>query len=432
MTASYEESGAGQRWAGAWGPEIALHERIFRRAMAVSGRAAALECIAGEVFPVIPHQATWIATLDHERGEMRLNACWPGELKAATLPPALPFGAHLAQAALGTASRVYVGGAAPAEPYDEALLAIGMPAHITLGLCSGDGPPELVTFASPPPVKYGANQVAFAARLAPALSAALSVSDHDRGVQCAPAWAGLDPVEIVDYLCHSVAHDVRNIMSGIIGAIELQRMETGDSVSPVFDAVRRRALEGIAMVEAMRERLQTVVDMNTAPVDLSAVARQIAQLTLPILASSGRGAVPSVTCSGMPTPVLANEAELRRAISALVFNAARAAGPSGNVGLRTTTDGRRAMLDVIDDGNETGEETMRRAKQHFFSTESGGHLGLGLTIAEGVARRFGGSLSIRANEDRGATASLVLPLYTGPISPTHEPARPGDPDDHVS
>lgn len=402
---------------GSFWSELALHERMLRKACSASSEADALQCVAGELWPYVPHRWAWIAQLDTHRAEAELSVSWPESEAWKALPRALPVGPSLTEGALGGRPGVYCGTRPTAEPYDEALRALGVQSHITFGLACQEDAPRLVTFAAPASVEYDSDQIAFAKRISPSVAAALSLTVQEPGPGVGSAWGGLDPVEIVHYACRAMAHDVRNIMSGIIGAIELQRADMNEADAPVFGAVRRRALEGVAMAEAMTARLERLVARQGGPVDLREIAQQVVALLKPVLRSASDGIAPSLRCSGCPAPAIADAGELRRAVSALVFNAVRAVGAGGEIQLRTRVDRRRAILEVIDNGTGMTQEVWRRAKEPFYTTESGEHLGLGLTIADGVARRFGGSLAVRPNGNRGVRVALTLPLDTH--------ARPG-------
>jgi len=245
--------------------------------------------------------------------------------------------------------------------------------------------------------------------LAPSIACAVAMDRGGISGRPSPNWAGVDPVETVDYACRALAHDVRNIMSGIIGAIELQRATMDQKNVPIFDVVRRRAVEGVAMVDAMRERLGRLAPGMAERADLAAVAGDVVDFCRPAVETAYPGCAPEITVEGESAPVVCNPGELRRAMTALLFNAVSAAGRNGRVLVRTGVDRRHSVAQFEDSGSGLPADHSRRAKEPFYTTAEGGHAGLGLTIADGVARSFGGSVSARMTETGGMTAALMLP-----------------------
>ena len=57
------------------------------------------------------------------------------------------------------------------------------------------------------------------------------------------------------------------------------------------------------------------------------------------------------------------------------------------------------------------EETLEKACQPFFTTkEVGSGTGLGLSTVQGIAREYGGTLTVESRPGQGATFRVFLPL----------------------
>ena len=127
--------------------------------------------------------------------------------------------------------------------------------------------------------------------------------------------------------------------------------------------------------------------------------------------------------------VAAPEDDVHHAVLALLQNAAEAV-PAARRGTVTLTavraPGGRIELLVEDDGRGPSAEALARAFEPFFTTKPPGEgPGLGLTLAQALARRHGGELSLERRERGGARARLVLPADDLP--PEGRAVRP-DPD----
>ena len=70
-------------------------------------------------------------------------------------------------------------------------------------------------------------------------------------------------------------------------------------------------------------------------------------------------------------------------------------------------------LSVKDQGVGISQENLTRAAEPFFTTwQQHGCLGLGLTVAEHIAKSHGGELFIDSEQGKGTTALVVLPFPT--------------------
>lgn len=67
-------------------------------------------------------------------------------------------------------------------------------------------------------------------------------------------------------------------------------------------------------------------------------------------------------------------------------------------------------VEIADNGPGLPPERMAHLFEPFYTTKVPGvGLGLGLAISAGIMRDFGGSLTARNGEDRGAVFTLTLP-----------------------
>jgi signal transduction histidine kinase len=97
-----------------------------------------------------------------------------------------------------------------------------------------------------------------------------------------------------------------------------------------------------------------------------------------------------------PTEVPVEPGELRRAISNVVDNAVRAAGPSGRVTVRVRRTHTQACVEVDDNGPGLGAVQAQT-----------GH---GLQVTRAVLHRAGGLLTISSRRRGGVRVRMVFPL----------------------
>jgi PAS domain S-box-containing protein len=105
-------------------------------------------------------------------------------------------------------------------------------------------------------------------------------------------------------------------------------------------------------------------------------------------------------------------------VQELVRNAKAAMSQGGIIRLSTALASENeaanrciVVITVADEGIGMDDETLRRAKEPFFTTrEVGRGVGLGLSLADGMARIAGGGLAIRSQSGKGTVVELRLPV----------------------
>ncbi len=120
-------------------------------------------------------------------------------------------------------------------------------------------------------------------------------------------------------------------------------------------------------------------------------------------------------------PVRGHSAQLPRLFTNLLLNAIRHSPPGGTVSVEARVAGRQVRIAVADEGPGIPPQARERVFERFWSgSDRGGQSGLGLAIAQAIARRHGGRLRIGENGVSGGCVLLVdLPIAeakTGPSS----------------
>ena len=117
--------------------------------------------------------------------------------------------------------------------------------------------------------------------------------------------------------------------------------------------------------------------------------------------------------------VQGDEGRLLQVIGNLLTNSARHAGGSGQVHVNLSVvphdDGRRARIDVKDEGPGISAEAMgtlftRFSKGKSTTQASRSGLGLGLFISRGIVEQHGGSIRAHSKVGKGSTFTVELPL----------------------
>jgi len=115
-----------------------------------------------------------------------------------------------------------------------------------------------------------------------------------------------------------------------------------------------------------------------------------------------------------PLLVIGDRMLLEQVALILVDNAIKYNHPDGQVILRTSSDGTKAVLEVCDTGIGIAQEHLPHLGERFYRVDKarsreGGGAGLGLSIARSVASAHGGTLSLSSTPGAGTTARLSVP-----------------------
>ncbi|TAH34685.1 MAG: PAS domain S-box protein [Planctomycetota bacterium] len=198
-----------------------------------------------------------------------------------------------------------------------------------------------------------------------------------------------------------VAHEVRNPLAGIHGALQVlrRRLDPGPEEEQVFDEIARE----IARLD------HTVTDLlrfgrpaqpRTERVDLAAWLEDWTRR----MAGEADGHRAALRLEMLARPqAWIDPVFLEQVLRNLFENALRACGHGCEIRLRLEEDGARARILFRDNGPGISEE----ASQPFFSAGARG-AGLSLAISRNLLSALGGSLAVLPN-DGGAVIQILLP-----------------------
>jgi signal transduction histidine kinase len=220
--------------------------------------------------------------------------------------------------------------------------------------------------------------------------------------------------ELAHYMiqvANTVGHDIGNLLSTIVGRSQLALAAAQDeTLREDLNAILESARQGAQLSKQlqrygqMREEERDPVDVGRLVMGIGDGARslwkdrpQIRQIRLVMEIQEDM------------LPILGNEADLREALLRMVTNAVEAMPEGGTLTLRAQAYPQEVSIAVEDAGPGMDLETLRRAKEAFFTTKGAPHEGLGLSVATGIALRHGGTLELASTPDDATSVSLHLP-----------------------
>jgi two-component system sensor histidine kinase TctE len=213
-------------------------------------------------------------------------------------------------------------------------------------------------------------------------------------------------------LISNAAHQLRNPIAGILAMAEAVRMAPGaaDARQRAEELVRSaQHASDLANRLLTLERVQSeIAPLDLSQVDVGAVFRDV--LKAHAAEADARGISLRASVDGSLPTVKADRMLLREALTNLVDNALVHGGPDlHEVEMAAEVVADRLQLSVRDDGRGIAPDQHETVLARFGQAEPGPGSGLGLSIAEAVAERHGGALSLPFR-DGGLTVVLDLPL----------------------
>ncbi|HEY4530868.1 MAG TPA: two-component system sensor histidine kinase CreC [Luteimonas sp.] len=226
----------------------------------------------------------------------------------------------------------------------------------------------------------------------------------------------LEDRRYVERYVHTLTHELKSPLAAIRGSAELLE-------SPLPEADRRRFAANIG---AQSERMAMMIDRLLAlaavehrqrieaplPVDLAAVAREVAEAVAPRLRAAG---VELALEADEPLPSPPGDAFLlRQALENLVDNAIAFSPRGGTVAVTLRVRGEALAIEVADEGPGVPDYALERVFERFYSLsrpdDAGRGSGIGLTFVAEVAQLHGGRAWLRNRDAGGALAGIELPV----------------------
>jgi PAS domain S-box-containing protein len=212
----------------------------------------------------------------------------------------------------------------------------------------------------------------------------------------------------------TLGHELRNPMTPIRNSVYLLRM------SPEKAAVRQRSLD---ILERQTEHLTRLVDdlldigrittgkmqLKLQRTDLVELVRRTAETRYPEIAAKEQAL--ELVLPKHPIVVRADTTRLVQALDNLLGNASKFTPNGGRLAIETRTDGRIVTTVVRDNGPGLSPDALDRIFGLFVQEQSGGGLGIGLSLARQLVELHGGSLSAAsAGEGQGSCFTITLPV----------------------
>ncbi len=217
-------------------------------------------------------------------------------------------------------------------------------------------------------------------------------------------------------LVNTVAHELRNPLTSVVGNLELLEDEG------LSDHGRRSvesAIRGARRIEGVIDDLLTMAHVSDPDAAFDPESVDLRQVVLDVEdecahAAGARSIEIATTLPPDPVVVPGHADELHRMLANLLSNALKYSDDSGSVALDLAVHDEHVALSVVDHGLGISEADQRDLFREFFRSNNPEALsrpgsGLGLVIVERIVRRHGGRIDVDSALGRGTTVTVTLP-----------------------
>ena len=219
-----------------------------------------------------------------------------------------------------------------------------------------------------------------------------------------------------------LAHEIRNPLGAIRGAVQLLQRELGDEARwGEYTGVLLKEVDRVNRIIPMLLDLGRPVALRPVPLNIHQLLERVALMSEELAAQSGITIVRRYDPS-MPA-ILADEDRLLQVFHNLVRNAIEAMPRGGRITLVTRLSmsplfakmdmgrGLKSMAEVqvADEGEGISEATRAKLFTPFFTTKNSG-LGLGLALCHRIVEEHRGAIQIASEPGRGTAVSCFLPI----------------------
>ena len=236
-------------------------------------------------------------------------------------------------------------------------------------------------------------------------------------------------METLGRMTMGVAHDLNNLLSGLIGHIELlknqvERASLADSIRPSIETIETTAEDGAALIEKLQRYIRHDTQQHFEPLNLTDLIEDCITLTEPYWYNEPRrqGIEITVKTSFEDIPnILGAPSELREVFVNLILNAVQAMPEGGTLRFETfINEKRQVCVNVSDTGIGMSDEVKQNIFEPLFTTKGDDGTGMGLAASYGIVQEHEGTIDVRSAPGEGTRFTLAFPPAEGEPEPVED------------
>ena len=249
-----------------------------------------------------------------------------------------------------------------------------------------------------------------------------------------------EKLKLMGHLATGVAHDFNNILSAILGRIQIFQQNPEDSKTreTCIKVVESAVEQGISTIKRIQEytKVRQTRDISGF-LPLQSLVLDALEITRYAWKDQAQKKAATIhVVQDLKKKSVLVPSELREIFLNFILNAVDAMPQGGTLTISSKTcimeNGKEGVeISFRDTGKGMSPEVIARAKEPFYTTKGGEGSGLGLSIVAGIIERLKGVFDIQSREGDGTKMIIKLPLQppdlpaesvAGEIEPIFQPA----------
>ena len=211
------------------------------------------------------------------------------------------------------------------------------------------------------------------------------------------------------YLSAGMAHEIRNPLNSISLFIQLMRQTATEPDQLEYQA---KILKEVDRIDSIIRKLLDA-SRRTRSISSDIQINQIIDTAVEAFSPQTEARKIQVErhyhC--VPPPITADPTELEQIFTNLFLNALDSMSHGGCLAIEVSEKNNRVIIKVSDSGCGIAEDVLPNIFEPFFSTKNRG-TGMGLPVAQRIARMYEGSMEVECTSPKGTTFRLEFPAFT--------------------
>jgi PAS domain S-box-containing protein len=226
-------------------------------------------------------------------------------------------------------------------------------------------------------------------------------------------------------LAGGVAHDFNNILTAILGRVQLLMKSLGSlptgewtnsmvNLKQGLEVIESAGLDGSKILQRLQEFYRVRSDdKNFSLIDLNEIINHVLEFTKVKWKDEAelKGITYHIHKEFSPLPSIEGCApELREVLVNLINNALDAMPKGGEITIKTLAQNSSITFIMQDSGIGIPKAIRTRIFDPFFTTKGKRSSGLGLSVSYGIIKRHRGDMTVESKEGQGTTFTIKIPV----------------------
>jgi signal transduction histidine kinase len=211
-------------------------------------------------------------------------------------------------------------------------------------------------------------------------------------------------------LAAAIAHEIKNPIAGISGAIQVlsEEFPDGDNRKEIINEV-------LAEIGRLDKTVRDLLSFAKPP-EPSLVRTPVAPLierSMRLISAQAKKQSVEVNASSLAQDAEVNidPEQMQQVLINIMMNALHSMSAGGKITLATQVDKEKNELEISisDTGNGISQDELKNIFKPFYTTKHTG-TGLGLSISKNIVESHGGSIIVESRVGVGSTFAITLPM----------------------